>query len=86
MAAFAQMVTIGVVVKPQGRRGEVAVEPTTDDPARFPGLRRAWLPGPGSQARRREGNRSGTSVSGSTDTSPWRPWGLTTAPMVTMPA
>jgi 16S rRNA processing protein RimM len=47
MAPFAQMVTIGVVVKPQGRRGEVAVEPTTDDPERFPGLRRAWLPGPG---------------------------------------
>ena len=37
--ADAQMVTIGVVVKPQGRHGEVAVEPLTDVPERFPGLR-----------------------------------------------
>jgi 16S rRNA processing protein RimM len=41
---FDDLVAIGVVVKPQGRKGEVAVEPLSDRPQRFPDLRRAWLP------------------------------------------
>jgi 16S rRNA processing protein RimM len=39
------------VVKPQGRKGEVAVEPLSDRPDRFPGLRRAFLPAPAGAAR-----------------------------------
>jgi 16S rRNA processing protein RimM len=45
------MVAIGRVVKPQGRKGEVAVLPLSDRPDRFPGLRRAYVPGPGGEAR-----------------------------------
>lgn len=45
------LVAIGRVVKPQGRKGEVAVEPLSDRPDRFPSLRRAYLPGPGEGAR-----------------------------------
>jgi 16S rRNA processing protein RimM len=45
--AWHECVTIGRVVKPQGRRGEVAVEPLSDRPDRFPGLERVLLPGPG---------------------------------------
>lgn len=41
---FADLVTIGRVVKPQGRRGEVAVEPLSDRPDRFPALRRVFVP------------------------------------------
>jgi 16S rRNA processing protein RimM len=51
MQAFGDMVTIGRVVKPQGRRGEVLTEPVSDRPERFPGLRRAFLPAPGGRAR-----------------------------------
>ncbi len=40
------MVAIGRVVKPQGRRGEVAVQTLSDRPDRFPELRRAFVPGP----------------------------------------
>lgn len=46
------MVAIGVVVKPQGRKGEVAVEPLSDRPGRFPSLREAWLPDGAGGARR----------------------------------
>lgn len=49
--AFAEMVTIGVIVKPQGLRGELAVEPLSDRERRFPELRQAFLPGPGGAAR-----------------------------------
>jgi 16S rRNA processing protein RimM len=49
--AFADLVTIGRVVKPQGRKGEVLTEPLSDRPGRFPSLRRAFLPGPGGSAR-----------------------------------
>ena len=49
--AFAALVAIGRIVKPQGRKGEVAVEVFSDRPDRFPGLRRAWLPGPDGSAR-----------------------------------
>lgn len=45
------LVAIGRVVKPQGRKGEVAVEPFTDRPDRFPGLRHAWVPAGGGAAR-----------------------------------
>jgi 16S rRNA processing protein RimM len=43
---WALLVAIGRVVKPQGRKGEVAVEPFSDRPDRFPALRGAWVPGP----------------------------------------
>jgi 16S rRNA processing protein RimM len=45
------MVTIGRVVKPQGRKGEMVVLPTTDRPDRFPSLRRAYVSAPGGAAR-----------------------------------
>ena len=40
------MVTIGRVVKPQGRKGEVLVQPLSDRPDRFPSLRAVFVPGP----------------------------------------
>jgi 16S rRNA processing protein RimM len=49
--AFADLVLVGRVVKPQGRRGEVAVQAFTDRPDRFPTLRRAFVPGPGGVPR-----------------------------------
>jgi 16S rRNA processing protein RimM len=48
---WSALVAIGRVVKPQGRKGEVAVEPLSDRPDRFPELRRAYVPGPGDGAR-----------------------------------
>lgn len=48
---FADLVVIGRLVKPQGRRGELAVESLSDRPERFRDLRRAFLPGPGGVAR-----------------------------------
>ena len=48
---FRDLVTIGRVVKPQGRRGEVLTEPLSDRPDRFPSLRRAYVAGPGDSAR-----------------------------------
>ncbi len=48
---FRDLVTIGRVVKPQGRKGEVLIEPLTDRPDRFPSLKRAFIPGPGGEAR-----------------------------------
>ena len=36
---------------PQGRKGEVLVEPLSDRPDRFPTLRRAFVPGPDGAAR-----------------------------------
>jgi 16S rRNA processing protein RimM len=48
---WASLVAIGRVVKPQGRKGELAVEPLSDRPDRFPGLRRAFLPGAGGGVR-----------------------------------
>jgi 16S rRNA processing protein RimM len=44
---FEELVAIGRIVKPQGRRGEVIAEPLSDRPERFPSLKRAYLPGPG---------------------------------------
>jgi 16S rRNA processing protein RimM len=49
--SFEGLVAIGRVVKPQGRKGEVVVQPFSDRPDRFPGLRRAYVPGPGGSAR-----------------------------------
>jgi 16S rRNA processing protein RimM len=49
--SFADLVLVGRVVKPQGRRGEVAVDVFSDRPDRFPTLRRAFVPGPGGEAR-----------------------------------
>lgn len=41
---FDDLVAIGAIVRPQGRKGEVLVEPLSDRPDRFPTLRRAFLP------------------------------------------
>jgi len=51
MPAFLDLVLIGRVVKPQGRRGEVVVLPLSDRPDRFPTLARAFVPGPGGEPR-----------------------------------
>jgi 16S rRNA processing protein RimM len=48
---FSEMVAIGRVVKPQGRKGEVLVEPFSDRPERFPTLREVYVPGEGGSAR-----------------------------------
>jgi 16S rRNA processing protein RimM len=50
-ARFDDLVAIGAIVRPQGRKGEVLVEPLSDRPHRFPTLKRAWLPGPQGEAR-----------------------------------
>jgi 16S rRNA processing protein RimM len=47
MRDFDELVTIGRIVKPQGRRGEVLTEPLTDRHDRFATLRRAYVAGPG---------------------------------------
>jgi len=51
LKAFADLVTIGRVVKPQGRRGEVLTHPLSDRPERFPTLKRAYVAGMGGEAR-----------------------------------
>ena len=51
MRAFADLVTIGRVVKPQGRKGEVLTECLSDRPERFPSLRSVYVPTPGGGAR-----------------------------------
>lgn len=43
MTPFSELVLVGRVVKPQGRRGEVAVECLSDRQERFAGLRRAFV-------------------------------------------
>ncbi len=48
---FADLVAIGRVVKPQGRKGEVVVAPLSDRPDRFPTLRKAYVPAPGGGSR-----------------------------------
>ena len=45
-------VTIGRVVKTQGRHGELLVEPLSDRPERFPSLRSVLLARPGEPGRR----------------------------------
>jgi 16S rRNA processing protein RimM len=49
--SFAELVTIGRVVKPQGRKGEVLVESLSDRQDRFPTLRRVYLEAPSGGAR-----------------------------------
>jgi 16S rRNA processing protein RimM len=49
--AFADMVTIARVVKPQGRKGEIAIEPISDQPGRFESLSRVFAPAPGGSAQ-----------------------------------
>ena len=49
--AFADMVTIGRIVRPQGRKGEVVVEPLSDRPDRFPSLRQAFVAGEAGSAQ-----------------------------------
>ena len=49
--AFADMVTIGRIVRPQGRKGEVVVEPLSDRPDRFPSLRQAFVAGESGSGR-----------------------------------
>lgn len=49
---FSDLVLIGRVVKPQGRKGELLVAPCSDRPDRFPGLRQAWLPARDGGSRR----------------------------------
>jgi 16S rRNA processing protein RimM len=51
MTLFRDLVLVGRVVKPQGRRGEILVEPLSDRPDRFPSLRRAFVPGREGEAR-----------------------------------
>ena len=51
MKSFAEAITIGRFVKPQGRKGEVKVEPYTDRENRFPRLARAFVPAPGGGSR-----------------------------------
>ena len=48
---FSEMVAIGRVVKPQGRKGEVLVHPLSDRPDRFPSLRAVSVQGEGDVAR-----------------------------------
>ena len=55
--AFADLVLVGRVVKPQGRHGEVKVQPFSDREDRFPRLARAFLPAPGGGAREVEVER-----------------------------
>jgi 16S rRNA processing protein RimM len=45
---FADMVAVGRVVKPQGRKGEVLTEPLSE---RIPHLRHAFVSGPGGMAQ-----------------------------------
>ena len=44
-------VAIGRVVKPQGRKGELLVEPLSDREGRFPALKRVLVAGAGAEAR-----------------------------------
>lgn len=48
---FSDLVAIGRIVKPQGRKGEVAVLPFSDRPDRFAGLRRVYVPTPDGGSR-----------------------------------
>ena len=57
--AFSDLITIGRVVKPQGRKGEVVVEPFSDRPRRFAELRRVFLPRKGMRSRSGRSTASG---------------------------
>jgi 16S rRNA processing protein RimM len=50
-----ELIAVGRIVRPQGRRGEVRVEPLTDEPSRLAELAECWLvPPPQGEARRVE--------------------------------
>lgn len=51
MIAFAQLVTIGHVLKPQGRHGEVSVEVLSHNPDRFTASQKIFVPGPDGTSR-----------------------------------
>ncbi len=51
MTLFSDMVTIGRAIKPQGRRGEIVVEPLSDRPDRFTTLKHVFVPTPDGGAR-----------------------------------
>jgi len=51
---FAELVAIGRLLRPQGRKGEVLTEPLSDQPARFASLKAAYVPAPGGGSRRIE--------------------------------
>lgn len=44
LASFGELVLIGRIIKPQGRKGEVVVAPVSDQPGRFPALRHVYVP------------------------------------------
>lgn len=49
--AFADLIAIGRVIKPQGRHGEVVVAPLSDRPDRFPELRSVFVEAAGGGVR-----------------------------------
>jgi 16S rRNA processing protein RimM len=49
--AFAELVSIGRIDRPQGLRGEVIVTPFSDRPDRFPSLVQAFVPDAGGGSR-----------------------------------
>lgn len=49
--SFDDLVAIGTIVRPQGRRGEVIADVLSDRPDRFPRLRRAFVGRPGGACR-----------------------------------
>ncbi len=51
MRPFADLVAIGRIVKPQGRKGEVAVASLSDRPDRFSSLRKVFVPAGGGGSR-----------------------------------
>jgi 16S rRNA processing protein RimM len=50
-AVAGALVAVGRIVRPQGRRGEVRVEPLTDAPERLADLRECWLVPPAAGER-----------------------------------
>jgi 16S rRNA processing protein RimM len=50
-AGAASLVAVGRIIRPQGRRGEVRVEPLTDSPERLAELRECWLVPPAAGER-----------------------------------
>jgi 16S rRNA processing protein RimM len=51
MTPWADMVSIGRAVKPQGRHGEIVIQPLSDRPDRFETLSRVYVPGPAGETR-----------------------------------
>ena len=51
MKAFAEAITIGRLIRPQGRKGELLIEPLSDRPERFYSLRKVFVETAGGGAR-----------------------------------